>query len=142
VANRTTLTIGHVAARTGLTPDALRYYERLGLIERPPRTAGGFRLYGPHVLARLRFVKQAQRQGWTLAEIRDLLRLDTSGGLSRCQQVRQLLQHKIADLDARLAELREFRRTLSGQLGRCTRTLARAPEAACPVVEDLRGQAR
>ena len=140
--NRATLTIGDVAAQTGLTPDALRYYERLGLIERPPRTAGGFRSYGPGVVGRVRFVKQAQRQGWTLAEIRDLLRLDTSGGLSACRQVQQLLRHKLADLDARLAELREFRRTLNGQLGRCTRTLAGAPNTACPVVDDLRGHGR
>jgi DNA-binding transcriptional MerR regulator len=142
VANRATLTIGKVAARTGLTPDALRYYERLGLIERPQRTSGGFRLYGQEVLARLRFLKQAQRQGWTLAEIRELLRLDTAGQLTPCQQVQQLLQHKIADLDARLAEIREFRRTLNAQLGRCARTLAAAPDAACPLVDDLRGPAR
>ena len=142
MANRATLTIGDVAAQTGLTPDALRYYERLGLIERPPRTGSGFRSYAPGVVGRVRFVKQAQRQGWTLAEIRDLLQLDASGGLSACQQVQQLLRHKLADLDARLAELRDFRRTLNGQLGRCTRTLAEAPNAACPVVDDLRGHAR
>jgi MerR family transcriptional regulator, copper efflux regulator len=142
VASRTTLTIGIVAARTGLTSDALRYYERLGLIDRPKRTTGGFRTYGPDVVARVRFVKQAQRQGWTLAEIRDLLRLDTTGELPRCQQVQQLLQQKIADLDERLAELREFRRTLNAQLGRCARTIAEAPDAACPVVDDLRRQAR
>jgi DNA-binding transcriptional MerR regulator len=134
--------IGDVATRTGLTPDALRYYERLGLIDRPPRTAGGFRAYGPGVVARVRFVKQAQQQGWTLAEIRDLLQLDTSDGLSACQQVQQLLRHKLADLDARLAELREFRRTLNSQLGRCARTLAKAPNAACPVVDDLREHGR
>jgi MerR family transcriptional regulator, mercuric resistance operon regulatory protein len=136
------MTIGKVAELTGLTPDALRYYERRGLIEPPQRTSGGFRLYGEVVLRRLRFLKQAQRQGWTLAEIRDLLRLDTAGELTPCQQVQQLLDHKIADLDARLAELQEFRRTLKAQLGRCARTLAEAPDAACPVVDDLREPAR
>ena len=142
MASRGTLTIGIVAAQTGLTPDALRYYERLGLIDRPQRTPGGFRSYGQDVVARVRFVKQAQRQGWTLAEIRDLLGLYTAGGMSRCQQVQQLLRDKLADLDARLAELREFRRTLNGQLDRCGRTLAEAPDAACPVVDDIRRQAR
>ena len=142
MANRAMLTIGNVAARTGLTPDALRYYERLGVIERPQRTAAGFRLYQQDVLVRLRFVKQAQRQGWTLAEIRNLLQLDTAGALTQCQQVERLLRHKIADLDARLAELREFRRTLNAQLGRCARTLAEAPGAGCPVVDELRGHAR
>jgi DNA-binding transcriptional MerR regulator len=134
-----TLTIGELAARTGMTPDGLRYYERLGVIARAPRTAGGFRVYPAAVVERLRFIKQAQRHGLTLAEIRELLRLGARRGANQCQQVRQLLERKLADLDARLIELQEFRRTLDVYLSQCTRTLAEDPGSACPVVEDLRG---
>jgi DNA-binding transcriptional MerR regulator len=137
-----TLTIGELAARAGITPDALRYYERLGVIARVPRTTGGFRVYPAAVVDRLRFIKQAQRHGLTLAEIRELLRLDTRRGASQCKQVQQLLQRKLTDLDARLIELQEFRRTLDAYLAQCKRTLAQEPDAACPVVEDLRGAAR
>jgi DNA-binding transcriptional MerR regulator len=132
-------TIGELATRTGLTPDALRYYERLGVIPKVPRTAGGFRVYSPDVLARLQFIKQAQRHGLTLAEIRELLRLDTSRGGSQCRHVQQLLQRKLAEVDVRLIELQEFRRTLDGYLAQCDRTLALGTDAACPVIEDLQG---
>ncbi len=134
-----TFTIGELASRSGLTPDALRYYEKLGIIAAAPRTAGGFRVYTVDVLERLRFVKQAQLHGLTLAEIRELLRLDHRHGANQCREVRALLQRKLIDLDARLSELQEFRRTLDEYLERCNRSLAGTPEAACPVVEDLRG---
>jgi DNA-binding transcriptional MerR regulator len=109
---KVTLTIGELAACAGVTPDTLRYYERLGVIARVHRTTGGFRVYSAEVVDRLRFIKQAQRQGLTLAEIRELLRLDTRRGAGQCQRVQRLLERKLVDLDARLAEMQEFRRTL------------------------------
>jgi len=137
-----TFTIGELASRSGLTPDALRYYEKLGIIAVAPRRSGGFRIYTVDVLERLRFIKQAQLHGLTLAEIRELLRLDHRHGANQCREVRALLQRKLADLDARLSELQEFRRTLDEYLERCNRSLANTPEAACPVVEDLRRTAK
>lgn len=107
-----TFTIGELASRSGLTPDALRYYEKLGIIAAAPRTSGGFRVYTEDVLERLRFIKQAQLHGLTLAEIRELLRLDQRHRANQCREVRALLQRKLADLDVRLRELQEFRRTL------------------------------
>ena len=132
-----TFTIGELAARAGLTPDALRYYERVGVIAPPRRTASGFRVYTADVVERLRFVKQAQLHGLTLAEIRELLRFDPRHGGSQCRQVQGLLQRKLADLGARVTELQEFRRTLKGYLAQCDRTLSQTPGAACPVVEKL-----
>ena len=131
------LAIGELAARAGLTRDALRYYERLGMIAPLCRTSGGFRVYAPEVIERLRFIKQAQRHGMTLAEIKDLLRLDARRG-NQCRQVQQLLQRKLADLDSRVTQLQEFRRTLKGYLTQCERTLAQAPDADCPVVVRLK----
>jgi MerR family Zn(II)-responsive transcriptional regulator of zntA len=87
MSEKATFTIGELAARGGVTPDALRYYERLGVIARVPRTSGGFRLYTTDALDRLRFIKQAQLHGLTLAEIRELLRLDARRGASQCRDV-------------------------------------------------------
>ena len=142
MSSKQTFTIGELASQSGLTPDALRYYEKLGIIAAAPRTTGGFRVYTVEVLERLRFIKQAQLHGLTLAEIRELLRLDHRHGASQCHEVRALLQRKLADLDVRLNELQEFHRTLDQYLERCNRTLADTPDAACPVVEDLRKAAK
>ena len=131
------LAIGELAARAGLTRDALRYYERLGMIAPLRRTSAGFRVYAPEVIERLRFIKQAQVHGMTLAEIKDLLRLDARHG-NQCRQVQELLQRKLTDLDSRVTQLQEFRRTLKGYLAQCERTLAQAPDADCPVVVRLK----
>jgi DNA-binding transcriptional MerR regulator len=131
------LTIGELAARAGLTPDALRYYERLGVLPRPGRTAGGFRVYSAEVIERLRFIKQAQLHGLTLAEIRELLSLNDRRGVGQCRQVQRLLTRKLAELEERVTQLQEFRRTLRGYLAQCDRTLSEEPDATCPVVERM-----
>lgn len=134
---RTTYQIGELAARSGLTADALRYYERLGLLPTPQRTSGGFRVYAPGTLDRLRFIKQAQAVGLALQEIRDLISYTDRGGLKRCQHVHDLLQRKLADLDARLAELEQFRRVLRAYFEQCEQTLAKRTRDECPVIEHL-----
>jgi DNA-binding transcriptional MerR regulator len=113
--------IGELAARGGVTPDTLRYYERLGLLPEAPRTVGGFRLYSEAALERLRFIKQAQTLGLTLHEVGDLVRYQEQGGIKRCRQVRDLLRAKLEELQQKLAELEAFKQTLSGLLGDCAR---------------------
>ena len=127
--------IGELAARSGLTPDALRYYERLGLLPEPNRTAGGFRVYQRTTEERLRFIKQAQALGLTLHEIRDLVSYKDKGGRARCRRVRDRLAAKLAELEARLAELQDFRRTLKRYLQECEDALKEPVEKECPVVE-------
>lgn len=134
---RTTYRIGELAAGSGLTPDALRYYERLGLLPPPQRTAGGFRVYARSALDRLRFIKQAQTVGLSLREIGTLVAYADRGGLERCQRVHDLLQRKITDLNTRVAELQEFRDTLQGYLRECEQTLAARDQEQCPVIEHL-----
>ena len=140
-----TYQIGVLATRSGVSPDALRYYERLGLLPPPQRTSGGFRVYAAETLDRLRFIKQAQTLGLTLHEIGALVSYQTQAdGLGRCREVRDLLRLKLADLQARLAELEDFRITLSGYLAECERTLSPGDaskahgETCCPVIETLR----
>ena len=139
-----TYQIGELATRSGVTPDALRYYERLGLLPPPQRTSGGFRVYTAATLERLRFIKQAQALGLTLHEIGTLVSYEDQGGLKRCRQVRDLVRAKLAELQVKLTELGEFRNTLSGYLRECERTLAHDAkpgsydEPCCPVIEDLR----
>ena len=139
---KATYQIGELAERSGVTPDALRYYERLGLLPAPQRTRGGFRVYAAETLNRLRFIKQAQKVGLTLHEIRELVG-SQEGGLTRCRHVRDLLRAKLGELQAKLVELEEFRDTLSGYLEKCEQTLqagaaSRRGEADCPVIETLK----
>ena len=134
---RTTYQIGEPAVRSGLTPDALRYYERLGLLPPPQRSAGGFRLYEEAALDRLRVIKQAQSLGLTLEEIHTLVNYRGQGGAKRCERVRNLLRAKLADLEKKLGELQEFRRTLKRSLDECDRRLAESDGAECPVIESL-----
>lgn len=139
-----TYQIGELAARSGLTADALRYYERLRLLAPARRTSGGFRVYPAETLERLRFIKQAQMVGLTLKEIVALVTYQDQGGVRRCRQVRDLLCGKLGELEAKLRELQDFRNTLSGYLQECERALApagppgAASDAQCPVIEDLR----
>src|SRR5712692_10060167 len=136
----TTYQIGELAARSGITPDALRYYERLGLLQAPRRTRGGFRVYPAETLDRLRFIKQAQTVGLTLHEIGELVGYQDQGGLRRCRHVRDLLRGKLVELQAKIMELEEFRNTLSGYFDKCEQTLRdgtanRPGEPDCPVIE-------
>lgn len=108
--------IGEIAARTRLTPDALRYYERLRLLPRFQRTAGGFRIYTSEVVARVRFIKQAQLIGLSLDEIRRLVRQLDRDDPERRSTVTDLVATRLAEVDAKLSELRKFRRTLKGYL--------------------------
>lgn len=102
-----TLRIGEVAARSGVSIDAVRFYERKKLLPLAPRTEGGFRLFTLETIERVCFIKQAQELGLSLDEIAELV---TTGGAIKCRQVRDLLRAKLAELDERMRLMREFRR--------------------------------
>jgi MerR family mercuric resistance operon transcriptional regulator len=104
------LQIGEVAKRAGVSIDTLRYYERVKLLPRPARTSGGFRLFKPEHIERIRFIKQAQDLGFSLEEIRGLL---ATGGAAECRKVRDLLERKLTELDDRLKAMKGFRRVLA-----------------------------
>lgn len=103
--------IGALAATTGLTTKTIRFYEQIGLLPPPPRTAGGYRDYPEHAPARLKFIRDAQSAGLTLAELRSVLEL-RDGGTAPCGQVSALIEQHLRDLDRRMVELRATRAVL------------------------------
>lgn len=108
-----TLSIGTLARRVGMTPDTVRFYERLGLLRKPARADNGYRVYGTTEVGRLLFIRRGKLLGLSLDEIRLLVGLAEKGD---CQPVRhrvvELLQQKVAECEAALAELRTFRADL------------------------------
>lgn len=124
----TDLQIGELAIRTGVSVDALRYYERLKLLPPARRSSGGFRLFKAEHIERVRFIKQAKELGLSLDEIRGLV---ATGGADDCRKVRDLLQSKLLELDDRLKAFKSFRSVLARQLSACNEELRRHGEAAC-----------
>ena len=103
--------IGELAKRLGLNVRTLRFYESIGLLAKPARSAGGYRLYTPSDEARLRFVQQAKRVGFTLEEIQEVIRLGKHG--RACDYVQETLSGHIKALDAKLQELQRVRAELA-----------------------------
>ena len=120
------LTIGRLAAAGGVGVETIRFYQRRGLLETPTRD-GGIRRYDAQDVRRLRFIRQAQAAGFTLEEIRELLRLDA--GEDRAA-VRALARTRIAALDARIAELESAREALR----RLTAECGEAKRGPCPIL--------
>jgi len=126
--------IGRVAKETGLTVDAIRFYERNSLLRRAPRTEGGFRQYGEDDLRTLAFIRRVQGLGFKLSEIRSLLDLRGSR-LQPCARVRRRLQGKLADVRRKLADLRKLERELRIALHSCDKEL-RKQTTHCPILRE------
>lgn len=126
------LTVGGLASAAGVSPDTIRYYERLKLLARAPRTTSGYRTFSTGVVDRVRAIRRAQALGMSLAEISDLF---PQGRLGRaeCRRVRSMLADKIAETDARIADLRHFRQELRSHLDACDRAIAGRGDIPCPV---------
>lgn len=129
--------IGEIAQHAGVSVPAVRYYERLGLLVKALRTGSGVRRYPAEAIERIQFVKQAQANGLTLAEIRELITLKNRGGARRCRQVQELLAAKIAQLDEQRAQLEDFRDTLQSLADQCAESLSTAPDPECPVIAKI-----
>ena len=125
------LTIGGVAKAAGVNVETIRYYQRLKLLEEPARPPGGVRRYAEAAVARVRFIKRAQELGFSLAEIRRLLRL---GDPQSCGEARALASEKLALVEARVADLQRLRGVLQDLIGRCDR---RRGKVDCPIIESL-----
>ena len=126
--------IGFVAKKIGLSVDAIRFYERNGLLRRPPRTEGGFRRYAENDVETLAFVRRVQGLGFKLSEIRGLLNLRGSR-MQPCAPVRRRLQAKLADVRLKLEKLQKLKRELQVALRSCDKEL-REQNAHCPMLQD------
>ncbi len=111
------LLIGSVAGELGLNPKTIRYYEDVGLLPEADRTSSGYRVYSPEVINRLKFIKQAQRLGFRLNEIKDILLLKESG-TRPCTHVRRLTIDKIKELEELIRESSALRDNLKTLLRR------------------------
>jgi DNA-binding transcriptional MerR regulator len=133
--------IGELAALAGVTPDTIRYYEREGLLPPAPRTASGYREYGPEALDDLRFIRKAQALGLRLADVREVLEI-SSGGRPPCEHVRATVSTRLAEVERRLRELRALRATLRETLERLDRVPPPEAGCRCSVIEGVDADGR
>jgi MerR family transcriptional regulator, mercuric resistance operon regulatory protein len=126
------LSIGELSKRSEVNIETIRYYERIKLLPAPPRTASGRRVYGSTDFRILVFVRRSRELGFSLDEIRALLRL---GGPEKasCREVREIATHHLTDIRSKLHDLKKLERLLATTVSRCSgRT---APD--CPVLDIL-----
>jgi DNA-binding transcriptional MerR regulator len=126
------LRVGQVANAAGVNKETLRYYERRGLISPPVRSNGGHRLYDDAAVTTLKVIKAAQRLGFTLDEVADLLELGRSRGRTNGLQVRA--KEKLAEVDQRMADLATIRENLVAALDAgCDDLHQCATSDCCPI---------
>jgi Hg(II)-responsive transcriptional regulator len=126
------LTISRLAKEVGVNIETVRYYERRGLLPKPPRSPSGYRLFPAESRRRLRFIQRAQELGFSLKEIRELLSLSVSR--TNSANVRRRAQNKIADIEAKIQSLESMRETLSRLIKACARC---GTTSECPILESL-----
>jgi len=126
--------IGELAEQAGVNRETLRYYERRGLLNPARRTASGYRVYDRESAARLLFIKRAQAFGFSLDEIRDLLRMKPETPQS-CNRVMKMLDGKIEESTERIREMQRFRRQLTRYRKQCREALAEGE--CCPVILEI-----
>lgn len=121
-----------VAKATGCNLETIRYYEKVGMMPDPPRTAAGARVYEASHVSRLRFIMRARDLGFTIEEIRGLLDL-IDGGTQTCAEVKERTERHLASVRAKIADLRRIERALATTASLCSGE--DVPE--CPVLDAL-----
>jgi DNA-binding transcriptional MerR regulator len=112
------MTISLLATRAGLSPDAVRYYEKIGLLPPPQRTESGYRVFEKGSLDRLQFIKTAQGLGLRLKDIGQLLEV-MDKGLCPCGHTEKLLEARMAEVDAEITRLTSLREAMAHTLEHC-----------------------
>lgn len=128
------LTIGAVAKAAGVNVETVRFYQRRALLAEPDKPYGSIRRYEAKDVARVRFVKAAQRLGFSLDEVAGLLRLDDG---THCDEARQLAEAKLADLRQKLKDLRRIESALAALVRHCS---TRRGKLSCPMIATLQKQ--
>lgn len=127
------LTIGELARAARVPTSTVRYYERAALLRRPQRSSANYRLYGDEDVFRLRFIRAAQATGFTLEDVTKLLHP------APCHKVQDVIEERLAQVAARMKELRQVQRVLEESLALCRRHEA---TGRCRVVETLSARAK
>lgn len=127
------LTIGHLARAAGVNVETVRYYQRVALIQEPPKPREGYRYYPAETVDRLKFIKRAQQLGFSLKEITELLEL----GDGHCADVRVRAEEKRAHIDQQIKDLKNLRKTLDTLIKTCQTD---NDTVHCPIVETLAGK--
>lgn len=126
------LTIGGLAKAAGVNVETVRFYQRTGLLPEPARPYGSIRRYGVPDVARIKFVKAAQRLGFSLKEIGQLLKLEDG---THCSEAAEIAVHRLADVRARLADLARMEAALLKLVSECD---TRRGKISCPLIAALR----
>ena len=127
------LTIGKVAQLAGVGVDTIRFYERKGLLDSPPRSLSGYRQYSLETVAHIRFIRRAKELGFSLKEIKELLDLRMSPETT-CEDIRQRARAKIRDIEGRLEALKRMKAVLEKLADSCQ---GKGPLHNCPILEAL-----
>lgn len=123
-----------LARCTGCNLETTRYYEKIGIMPEPPRTASGYRVYDETHVARLRFILRARELGFSIEEIRGLLAL-VDGGTQTCSEVKERTERHLAEVRTKIADLKRIEKVLATTAAQCSGE--QVPE--CPVLEALSG---
>ena len=132
------MTIGELAETAGVGVETIRFYERKKLITQPKRPLSGFRRYDEEITRRIRFIRQAQELGFTLAEIKQLLELRLDPRRS-CADVKSEAQMKIADIDEKISSLQLMRSALVEITRSCS---GEGPTSECPILDAIEHSSR
>lgn len=130
------LTIGEVARQASVGIETMWFYERQGLLEEPERRASGYRQYDQEAVAVLKFIRRAKELGFTLKEIKGLLALRLDASATRAE-VREQAKAKVADIEAKIADLQRMRDVLTKLVKKCHGDGA---ATGCPILEALQGR--
>lgn len=125
-------TIGELSMRSGCNVETIRYYEKIGLLPAPPRSAGGHRLYCDEQAQRLRFVRRGRDLGFAIDDLRALLRLADERAYN-CSQVKAITTHHLREVKTKIRDLRRLERTLARIESQCSGGV----KPACPIIEVL-----
>lgn len=125
--------IGKLASETGVKVVTIRYYEQVGVLSAPARTAGNYRAYNEEHVRRLRFIRRCRDLGLSLNQVRDLLRI-SSGNPKSCEEVCRLAQRHLSSIQDKLADLQRLASELSRISSTCN---GRVPIAECRIMEAL-----
>lgn len=131
--NANYLTIGELAKSANVHVETIRFYQRRGLLVEPKRPMGGIRHYGEADSARIRFIKSAQRLGFNLDEIQQLLSLDDG---TQCHEASKIAQQKLVEVRDKLSDLQHIETTLTKLLHECEHGDGKV---CCPIIESLQG---